>query len=293
MAAPGAVASVGFCGLGSALGCSSLDPASDTWSSLHVEPPTQHPDAGLDAGSSQWSCLDDSPPPIPNPPLAGVAYVVPIVDFSSLMPVPMLKVQVCQITDYNCTNALPVPVSMPLADAGKPYVFEVDMPFGLNAFLRLTATDYLQLEYYFGDQLVGNQDGGPLIMGEAIPMLTLATTDSLVTLNSGISQRDPAKGILAVRLIDCNMQRAAGVSLKQTSGPPGIAYTLINNLPVYQDMKPTDLRGVAGFANLAAPSVVTVVGVTPDGRTYGEISVQIRANQLSVAEIRPRKLLPK
>lgn len=265
--------------------CSDLDDRLDTYRDRIGE-------GGAPPTTDEWDCLDDTPPAAPAMPLPGVAYVVPVVDFANPpTPIPGLKIKVCQTGDRDC--AIPVKSSVTQPDPMRPFLYRVDLPYGFDGYLDLSAENYIGTEYYFGGIVVGGQDGQASITGEAIPPPTLVTADNLVK-DLARSVRDPDKGILAVRTIDCNGKRAAGVTVRLKENlDDALAYTLIRNLPVFAvPPRPTDSRGVAGFVNVR-DGTVEVEGVLPDGRTYGSVPVRARANKLTVVEVRPPNLLPR
>lgn len=300
--------------LPTAVACTELDPDLDDCNSLGMEPCSRGGSAGDtgNAGSSSnggssgapatnasWDCVGAPLPQYDLPELPGVAYIVPIVDFANPgMPPPGLKIDVCLITDLNCgqpiTSVLP-PITT--VDEGG-LVHQIRLPTSpvpFQGFLRLTATDYMQTEYYFGGPMIGdplNPEMPQVIIGEPISMPRLAFIDTFFARLSP-NPRDTNSGILALRVLNCDRQRSADVVLDLTNASAA-PFTLINNLPANDSDNPelplpTDRGGVAGFANIRAMNggfTAIVEGELPDGRRFGNNAWTIRPNQLTLAELR-------
>jgi hypothetical protein len=303
-----------FGAIAAMLGCTNLENGSDTYRSKLV------PGAGGSSGSGgttsqggsagnvpdpRWVCLDSPPAATPMPKAPTVAYIAPIVDYANppnalttmTAAIAGLNVLVCSTTDYQCLH----PISsagldggpmLVVADPMRPFIYKIDLPFNADVFLRVNGPDYLQLEYYFGGPIIGNQKGDPQIVGDAIPPLTISAVNDFLSRGGKPSPHDIKKGILAARTVDCNAQRAEGITVRRTGSDPGsFAYTLQANVPLFEDNYPTDGRGVAGWANLE-PGTFNVEGVLSDGRSYGNVLVQIRANQITLIDIRPVAIVP-
>ena len=270
------------------LGCSSLASSSDSEASL----------------SSQWACLRTGPDPLP--PLTGapptlVVYAVPVWDFThTLSPVPGLQVQACLVGDSDCATpagqvvgptTMQVPTGIGSSTVMAP-VYAIITQYRADIYLRLTAPNYLQEEYYLGGPLLGPRDGAtymgmPLVVGLPVAPITARDADNLA---SQISQtRVPTAAILAVRTLDCQDKPAAGVTL--TLSAPSVAFSFLTGQALSTDpVLPTDSRAIAGFANIAltTPFVnVVVEGVAPGGTPYGKVNVTVRSGQLTLVDIRP------
>jgi hypothetical protein len=227
-----------------------------------------------------WDCLEAPPPTLDplTPQPEAVIYAVPIVDFANPpTPPPMLDVKVCQSNDRDCLSPIPVPIT---PDPMRPYIVRIPVPYGLEGYLRLEAPGYVPTEYNFGGPMVGSRDRQPVVIGEAIPMLRTTTMDNLY---ADVSEtRQPGTGVLAIRTIDCQGQRAAGVLLDPIN-PVGFQWTLISNLP-RGGSEPTDIRGVAGLGNVE-PGVIAVqarMGET----AYGRTAIRVKPDEFAVGEVR-------
>ena len=306
-----------------AAGCSSLDNASDTYKSFVIgnnggggtgggtASGGAGAGGGMEAGPpgpSPWGCLDNPPmfTPAANPP-AMIEYRVSVKDFQLAIPVPNLSVKVCIIGDADCTAPYPFPVTNPVPQDKR--VISVMMPFGWQGFLRLNsagappagsdagAVGYVQTDYYFGGPIVGSPSDPAMVHGEDILVPRL---DELANFFGDVAAvPNPKAGILAVRTIDCNTSRAPGVLLNlittQGVADPGFPFTLKGGVPFRSTPPtPTDYQGVAGFANIEPFekfTVVSVQGRAPTGAIYpsdaATSSFRIRANQLTLGELRP------
>lgn len=242
----------------------------------------------------RWSCLpQDSPGALPeiDPPPAAIAYVVPIVDAQQPeSPVDGLSIQVCQIGDAGCIAPVPVVLSTPNPDL--PYVYQINMPYALDAYLRLAAPGRVPTEYYFQGPLVGSPDGSTLVIGETIAMDRVdAFAQTLALLDT-----TPEEGLLMLRVTDCTARPADGARLKLLSNE-GVPWVMRDGTVVRDDDElATDSSGVAGFAALV-PGVYAVGGILQsdcvDGqpdctpRRFGQAIARIRAGTVTITTLSP------
>jgi hypothetical protein len=278
-------------------GCTSLASGTDHWEK------TLEPDP-------DWDCLNEAPRQIaiPSPAPMFVAYAAPIFDFANPPSrVEGLTVEVCQITDSECPVAKQVgqvvgPMDFQTTLNGATVtvpLYQIVMPFGVEAYLRLNAPGYLRQEYFFGGPLIGTPSSFPTMIGGApatvitgLPLIMLKAADA-GNLASAIGQtRNPGQAIIALRTIDCNGKTAAGVTL-QMERAQGLSFSYLANLALTTDPpQPTDGAGLAGFANIPLPNGVPIYNVTVEGRNrydapYGLSPFPIRPDQITSGEIRP------
>jgi hypothetical protein len=281
-------------------GCSDLASGSD-----RLEDP-------LGAKYPNWQCLDKAPPAfvLPDPAPPYVAYVAPIFDFANPpTAVKDLTVVACQISDSNCppgsevgqvVGPVPFPTVLEGASITVP-LYTIVMPFGVSAYLRMTAPGYVRQEYIFGGPLIGTP-GGKVTMLEngataaviaGLPLTLVREKDADSLANQIGLTRDPQRAILAVRTIDCSGVPAAGVTLTLDLAE-GVAFSYLSNLALSptNPPQPTDEKGLAGFANISLPNgvplyTVTLEGLGPNGKKYGRRPFAIRPNQMTTGEIRP------
>jgi hypothetical protein len=287
---PGAVAAVAV--LGSFLcGCTSLASGADTEEQLVPPDP-------------QWACLDGAPSSLPllDPVPKNIAFALPISDYRIVPPVPVpgLTVQACQIQDYDCATSVGLvlsPMDSEVMLYGTTYsvpVYPIVMPYAIDAFIRITAPNYLQTEYYLGGPLLGArtdliQDGTHVVVSLPVTPILAADADNLA--QAVHITRKPNDAIVAMRTLDCMDQPAAGVTLSLSVD--GTPFTFLTGQPSFAANLPTDATGLAGFANIAVPSGdnsftnVTVEGTAPNGKPYGRVNITVRAGQLTQGDIRP------
>jgi hypothetical protein len=198
-------------------------------------------------------------------------------------------------------STMPIAVTIPPKFGGELY--EITLPFQFNGGILINGSgypmgsmgwssmgfagptdsqSYIPLQYFFGGPLVGSTgpDGGPTptVTGIAIAVPTYDWLDQLFT--DVHATRDPTKAILVARVLDCNGNRAAGVTLNVTPPSNGTGFTLLTDYqagpPVAKGSAPpaTDLHGVAGYFNMDAPGSYEVTAVTPDGKAmYGVYTI--------------------
>lgn len=260
---------------------------------------TMGPPASIDSGvstpaSAKWACLDHPAVPVARDPLP-VTYVVSIVDFDSSptapTAVPGLVVTVCDTAE--CARQIEG-VTVGHGAAGPAYEYTVTFPFTFaNAYLRLSAPGYVQLNYFLGGPMIGTADGATRVTGLQLSLLRTDTFERLARSLQLPVPIDATRGTLAVRVLDCLGHRAAGISLnvESTALDPGrVAWSLSLGNYATPGASVTTERGVAGIAN-AAPDVVIVHGsrVTDDGTErsiFGPIRVPIWPAAISLVELR-------
>jgi hypothetical protein len=291
------------------LGCTELDFEDDNCVSLEMEPcnaggggsagtPNSGGSAGAAAPDPNWACIGEPPPVHDLPAIPGVAYVVPIVDFANPAIVPDVKIDVCVITDFNCMSPITsrLPPIIQADPEARPYLWQITLPsqpMPFEGYLRLTATGYLTTDYHFGGPMIGNAENPAMpniIVGQVIGMPRIAFIDDFFRQLSPES-RNMAAGLLALRVLNCKNERSAGVELDLTNDT-ALGWSIQNNVPVNDKLNPTasfptDAQGIAGFANIVAPTNAIVEAVIPGSdQRYGYHAWPVRANQLTLAELR-------
>jgi hypothetical protein len=311
-------------GIGAA-GCSSFDAGSDTCENYPSLSSTCDP-VGM-AGNplnpappdlrdmpEEWQCLVTED--VVTPAMPGrVTYIFPVVDFDTdprqaPLPVPGVQLTVC--TNAACTPpAGPPEVIIGQPDPMRPYIWAIEIPYGIGAFsIRAEATGYVDTDYYVGGPMVGTLEGSNRVVALALPMPKIATLDNLLSNNLALPTlaANPSVGILAVRTLNCNRPAAQGFQgVNQGSRGAGVRVELVSSDPVEgavpwvlsvgnqatRDIAETDGRGVAGFANLT-PRTYTVRGIAPAPRgseTGTPIGAKpavatVRASAVTLVEVR-------
>jgi hypothetical protein len=255
------------------------------------------PDGGVDDG--RWDCLDALEPlPGIEPPPPGIAYIVQI--FDSLQPdrAPRsLRVDVCLLSDYNCAQPLPITVSEP--DPMRPELKMVVLPYGFEGYLRLAAPGYLQTEYYWLGPMVG-VDGSQVVFGEPIVMRAISELDQQFAALGYPRAAD--RGLVTLRTIDCRGALADGVHVQLLNTSQGVPWVQRSGVLVSSPDSPltTDASGLAGFYELLVGNIVFEGVATRscssrpmgdvdcnEAPTFGRNALTVRANTMSIAEVRP------
>ena len=219
-----------------------------------------------------------------------VQYTVPVVDFDTQLtapiPVPGAVLTVC--TNSTCEPALPACATEVNNGCYRefpgpnPAIRVLDFPYGLtNVTLRWTAPGYIPTDYPMGGPLVGSPDGELAMRGVGIVLVKESTYAALHGQVGGVP--DPARGTLAVRVLDCGLGRAPGNTVEPYNAnlAGSTAFSLSsNNLASGSDLT-TDARGVVGFFNLPPQTIdvhvadwgfqPTTFNVRPGTLTLGEL----------------------
>jgi hypothetical protein len=281
--------------------------------------------SGGDEGSGEtpltelpaWSCLSAPPQSLMTAPrnnMARVQYRAAIGDFDTSQAIPDLSVQACITSACDpiptCTSTNPAPTEqcaiVTAPAAGAQPIYNINLPYGFNGGLKLTREpDYAELNYFFGGPMVGAPEETPaeltnVVYGLAIPVLKLTARQRAYD-EVGAGPVDITRGTLAVRTLTCDRpaapiqglrqgQRAAGVALEALGNDPAedgaISWTISDLNQFTANRLVTDPRGVAGFLN-ALPVSMDVRAILPDDTTFGQATLRVRANVITLAELRP------
>jgi hypothetical protein len=258
--------------LGSGVGCSDLDPATETYATHYNLLP------------SNWRCLDPigaAPPQQPATPLtAPPTFTAYVPDYSRPQQIVTgLTAIACLITDPICAN----PVGEGMANPRDAMTAGVKIPLfpAFEGFIRLQAEGYITQDYYINGPINGN-----IQLTQALSMVSLPSAAAFITRIGG----DPAfaiqQGILAAQVFDCDNDEAANVTLvlsdpqqQQVARP----FAQQDRLPIAN--RPTDDEGIAGFINL--PPVAISVEAEVNGRRFGSRGFDIKPGVLTSGTIRP------
>jgi len=213
--------------------------------------------------TDQWYCVGDEPE-MADRETGRVQYTLPVAD-SDGAAVPDLTVNVCG--DPGCPEELPKCVN----DAGQCFEVSGDrdlvfsFPFGFDGVLRFTAPGFVETNYVLGGPMIGTPDGQLEVDGQR---LTMASSQSIV---------NTQRGSLVLKALGCDGQPASGVRVQPVSGSvlsEGPAAGLV-----------TDDQGVVTSDNMQ-PDAATLAAIAPDGSEYARVTALIRANAVTVAELR-------
>jgi hypothetical protein len=312
--------------LGIAGGCSSMAPEDDTYNTvvLGIEPGAGGGGGGGGTGEEptgtlppEWQCLREPLQPVERTP-SRVQYRVPIVDFDSQPSNPRavtgLTVTVCDNAACDpplpacAAGTMPAPTEQCVSVTNSlpgvpPYVYQLDLPYQFsNGYLKLEAPNYAEMNYILGGPMIGAPEGGSLVIGLAIPVLTLAARANAYRDVGVPDGQDDTGGVLAVRTLDCvrnpgrlsptipEGRRAADVSVEaqpEQPPPPAVAWSVSDNNTFSRDDLLTDARGVAGFLNTEIAALV-VVARAPVDITYpaNAPTYRVRPGVVTLAELR-------
>jgi hypothetical protein len=308
-----------------ASGCSDMAPEDETYNiKYNLNPVGGGGGGGGSTGDvppgdlpPEWECLREPLQPVAREP-SRVQYRVPILDFDSQPQNPraidQLTVTVCD--NAACDPPLPLctPGSMPApteqcvtvnnALPGAPaYVYQIDLPYQFsNGYLKLTAPNYAEMNYILGGPMIGAPEGGSLVIGLALPVLTLAARANAYRDVGVADGQDATGGVLAVRALDClrnpgrlsptvpEGHRAPQVAVEAQPDdppPPAVAWSVSDNNTFSRDDLLTDARGVAGFLNTPIAALV-VVARSPVEITYptNAPTYRVRPGVITLAELR-------
>jgi hypothetical protein len=312
-----------------AAACSDMAPDGDTYNTtirgLNPGGSSNEPsgDSGSGGGSGgtegdrpevlppEWACLDEPMMPVARDP-ARVQYRVAIVDFDSqpIMVTPVAGVQVSVCSNAACDPPMPTcPEGVELTPTQQCVtvtniqgpVYQMNLPFNFqNGSLKLTAPGYAEMNYIFGGPMIGAPEGGPLVLGLAIPLLRESARVSAY-LDCNGTQVNADRGTLAVRTLDCKRNRsnldmvvlegsrAPNVSVEPFDGEPtnGCAWTLSNDNSFSPNSLRTDGRGVAGYLDTDV-GLLRLVAESPVNVQYPAAppNLRVRPNVITLAELR-------
>jgi hypothetical protein len=260
----------------------------------------------------RWRCLSE---PLPEPvPLATTAEVqVQACDFMDgcTGEVSGMSARLCRQADVYCTN----PVAEDIVDVDGLMTFSVPTPLiGFNGYLEVTPSTALCTDPVFGDF-------GPLLCGLArdcnleapddncqVPIYArallffnppifndtpqplqlplLRATDIPIMLQAAGTQLDPTTGNLFITALDCDGQRAAGVTYSMQQNPSSVTQLYVHEgLPNKDDLE-TDDSGVGGFLGVPV-GYVNVTGYNEDRDVVGETAVHAAPFTMTYTAIMP------
>jgi hypothetical protein len=279
-----AIAMMG-CGamLVAAVGCSSSSPM--------TAPAT-------DVAAADWSCLGQ---PIAMAPRTEqrIRYLVPMVDFDTGPVLFAGAPSVAGVTIAACGGSPCEPspdVNVIAGPPGQPaYVYEVDFPFGFaGAILHIDAPGYVGVDYSLGGPMVGSPEGGSVVRGLPIQLMTTSTFAFARSEIGLTAPADSQDGVLQVRALSCARKSdpsvlgdgtvVDGVQLN-ASADVGVPFAIASNY-TFMPQRTTDLTGIVGLLDVTAGQVA-IDGIVPNGTHYGMTRQTITPGRISVSELRP------
>jgi hypothetical protein len=180
-------------------------------------------------------------------------------------------IKACGQFDFDCEH----PVFGPLeVNAGEPRDFEVKP--GFQGYFEIKNRDTLDGLLFLGRPV--NQD----TQGWAVTMPTPQTVAGLALVTG--EKIDENLGLILSVSRDC-----AGAQLEHVtfeSSKAALGYYFVMNLPD-TSLTETGPQGAAGFANVPISTTILTGVHNPSGHMLGPVSVRVKPNTLSFAEIWP------
>lgn len=251
-----------------------------------------------DVAAADWSCLGQ---PIAMAPRTEqrIRYLVPIVDFDAGPVLFAGAPSVVGVTITACGGSPCEPspdVNVIAGPPGQPaYVYEVDFPFGFaGAILRIDAPGYVGVDYSLGGPMVGSPEGGSVVRGLPIQLMTTSTFAFARSEIGLTAPADSQHGVLQVRALNCARKSdpsvlgdgtvADGVQLNAIAAA-GVPFAIASNY-TFMPQQTTDLTGIVGLLDVPS-GPLAIDGTVPSGTHYGMSQSMIAAGRISMSEIRP------
>jgi hypothetical protein len=285
--------------LGATVACSGLDPEDDTCLSVDdglncepLRPPLE----------DAWDCVGGPTEASPYEPTETLTYSVEVVDWNSGETPQDLLVLACDLLDGGCMAPRSATPMQALPRDGNKIQIPLPGPAPFNGFLKFvpasdpstwTANSYIPLSYYFGGPVFDGVDAKiiRLLRGVSVAQLAQARQGA-----EGGQLDIMRNGLIVVRTLDCNGERAQGVRVQLADGISGVPFSIVGGLPIISDPPQlTDPGALAGFANVSAPQNVVIEGfVDHDGdgtfTNYGRGGFTMIPYQITFGDIRPYPL---
>jgi len=295
--------------LASTIACSDLAPSEDSYCTTAGEGKAGCIDTP--GNTEEWSCLGQSPVPLPAAGSSLVAFVLPVVNWNSLAPLAGqgLTAKLCGNVDTPCAMPLGgVPYTVQAGMIGPrmlpPGAAGVPVPEGWQGFIKFEVAvpdpnpdaQYVPEAYYLPGTVSGALSQGPPLV-----MLTKGLRTSI--LQGSFPGVDPAsaasRGVVVSGIYNCKGEPAEDVRVEllvNGQKPAGIYPFLLpaSRIPIPQD--PTkDLYtsaeyGIAGFMNVPTGSVQVLAYRRGETDSFGQIQMNSVADQITVGPVRPRFL---
>lgn len=241
-------------------------------------------DAGMQNGKpplpARWACLRKPFKTSREDGIRTVRVRMDVVDVLTLEPPDGVVATACRANDVDCVT----PVS-PETSAGADGFFELEVPYGFEGYVRITAPDYVPSMSYDNRPYIEDQmTNGPTILQP--PVLNALAVNNGRTL-------DPMDGLAFIEVRDCNDEPGDGVKLEPIGDETpfyfdgalpsrNLELTAIST----QLAANSQPRAVSGFSNLA-PTFTTFRAVLPEtGDVVGTFTAQIRSGQITYVRLR-------
>jgi len=248
-----------------------------------------------------------------------VTYTSPVLDRVSLLPLQQgLQMLACRVRDIGCRSpVLDLPVYSP------PEGMSLELPVGFEGLLRLQPdlrraapdTTHLPTAFWFGRQLCQNSSGRPLFgySRTALEEMYDASRTSFAA-ESSFRTQFLERGTLLLQAIDCDgapLESATNLLDADGNAIQSLEFGIVRAPDVNQEVRPLRvigglfvfdaysnrvslnlldlaLEGTVGFSGLE-PGLARIDVVHEDlGLAYGSVAVEVRAGEVTIAQIPPR-----
>jgi hypothetical protein len=180
-------------------------------------------------------------------------------------------IKACGQLDLSCDN----PVSGPFeVNAGEPQDFLVKP--GFAGYFEITNPDTIDGLLFLGRPVVQDTLGWGVTMPtpQVVAGLALATGEEV----------KPELGLILSVARDCDGALLDHVTFSNSKG--GLGYYFVMNLP-NTELTETGPQGATGYANVPIGTTILTGVHNPSGHMLGPVSVRLKPNTLSFAEIWP------
>jgi hypothetical protein len=181
------------------------------------------------------------------------------------------SIKACGQLDLDCKT----PVFGPLqVNAGEPQDFEVKP--GFQGFFEITNPDTIDGLLFLGRPVNDDTLGWAVTMPtpQVVLGLALATGEDV----------NPELGFILSVARDCEGTLLEDVTFNNSKG--GLGYYFVMSLP-NTELTATGPQGAAGFANVLISTTILTGVHNPSGHMLGPVSLRVKPNTLSFAEIWP------
>ncbi|MBW2523483.1 MAG: hypothetical protein JRI23_04885 [Deltaproteobacteria bacterium] len=219
-----------------------------------------------------WACLGAVA--WPEPPSQLVALSLPLVNLVTSDPLPGVAARACEKLDPTCEHPL-TPDSV--SDGAGLVVLTVEA--GFDGYIELRSAETQPALFFLYPPV--RED----LLAPALPLFLVADFQSVAQASGNPPQGDLGHVFLGAR--DCLGAPAEVVTLSGSGlGQEVALFYLIDDLPVLTALA-TDSSGRAGFVNVAPGTVVIHGTHMPTGQRVGEVSLRVRAGEISYSSLVP------
>lgn len=221
----------------------------------------------VSAPDPKWSCVGHV---VEEPATQQDVITVRLLNVIGGAPASGLTVKLCSKIDPECTSPLGAPA---VAADGS---VTVTLAARDDAYLDVQSTAFMPSLVVL-DHVAWSKENDILLVPKGA-FSGIATGADIVF--------DPTKGVILVRLVDCQNQPTAGATMVVQPPAEGTPFFLINNSATRAATE-SDSAGNGGIGNVT-PGVATVTtSIAATGTVYGNVATPVRANTCTFQALRP------